>query len=91
MELQNSFLDNGLPAVYITLYADGMQLAECGSLDCTVIRFRIDKLQNASDIWTDFAIAPGLAGDEEGVKSQDLTDLRVQLVQRFLFLVFKRQ
>ena len=89
MQSDLKFTDERIPTIYVSLYIDGTQLAECGSLNCTVLRFRVDNIAGASEIWTEFGIAPGYVGDEQCVKGKDLVDLRLQLFQRYLFLVFE--
>ena len=90
IEEHEAHLLPGVPPCYVSIYCDATVVSGSGSQDCTVLRMRIENGNGKESDWKDIGLIPKL--DLNNLKSPKAhhTSLRMELFQRFMFLVFRK-
>lgn len=78
-----------IPVVGIDLVADGTTLSRSGTQSANAMRVRFSNIKGRSKKWHEIAIAPSLDTGGQSISSTKLSKDRLELFQRFLYLMLK--
>eukprot|EP00171_Calliarthron_tuberculosum_P001817 IDg1817t1 len=78
----------GARIVCIDLYADGTQLARCGSQSTTPVRMRVSNVRGHGIVWHEVGIAPVIPNQSTYTDSK-LSQEMLVLLHRFLYLLLR--